>query len=104
LALVGRHAGSGVPLDVLDRPETFPNRQLQVWGRDIVLPIDEGFPLGLCRWLWQCAEPTITHRRAACTSTDAAAIFRGHVWYENLRSLIPAQPPARLREQVHARR
>ncbi len=41
LALVGRHAGGGVALDMLDRAEAFADRELDVLGRDVVLEIDE---------------------------------------------------------------
>ena len=42
LALVGRHAGRRVALDVLDRAEAFARREREVPRRDVVLEIDEG--------------------------------------------------------------
>src|SRR6185295_5364714 len=41
LALISCHARGGVALDVLDRPEAFLRSQLQIAGRDIVLPVNE---------------------------------------------------------------
>ena len=41
LALVGRHAGGGVALDVLDRGVALADRQQQVGGGDVVLVVDE---------------------------------------------------------------
>ena len=41
LALVGRHAGRGVALDVLDGAKTFARRQLEILDRHVVLEIDE---------------------------------------------------------------
>ncbi len=41
LALVGRHAGRRVALDVLDRLEALPGREHQVAGRHVALEIDE---------------------------------------------------------------
>ena len=42
LALIGRHAGRGVALDVLDRAHALARRELDVAGGDVVLEIDEG--------------------------------------------------------------
>ena len=42
LALVGRHAGGGVALDVLDRLEALAHGEPDVLGGDVVLQIDEG--------------------------------------------------------------
>ncbi len=42
LALVGRHAGGGVALDVLDRAEPLAHREADVLGGDVVLEVDEG--------------------------------------------------------------
>ena len=42
LALVGRHAGRGVALDVLDRAEAFAHGELDILRGDVVLEIDEG--------------------------------------------------------------
>ena len=41
LALVGRHAGRGVALDVLDRAHALLDRQAHVLGANVVLEIDE---------------------------------------------------------------
>ena len=49
LALVGRHAGGGVALDVLDRAEALAERRGHVLGGDIVLPVDEGLRPGVRR-------------------------------------------------------
>ena len=43
LALVGRHAGRGVALDVLDRAEALAHGELHILRGHIVLEIDEGF-------------------------------------------------------------
>ena len=43
LALVGRHAGGGVALDVLDRAHALLDRQAHILGANVVLEIDEGF-------------------------------------------------------------
>ena len=48
LALVGRHAGRRVALDVLDRAEAFARREREVVRRHVVLEIDEGLA-GPCR-------------------------------------------------------
>ena len=49
LALVGRHAGRRVALDVLDRFEALAHRELDVLRGDVVLEIDEGAAAGgLC--------------------------------------------------------
>ena len=42
LALVGRHAGRGVALDVLDRAEAFAHRELDILRGHVVLEVDEG--------------------------------------------------------------
>ena len=42
LALVGRHSGRGVALDVLDRAEAFAHRERQILGGNVILEIDEG--------------------------------------------------------------
>jgi hypothetical protein len=42
LALVGRHARRRVALDVLDRFEALAQRKLDIFGRHVVLKIDEG--------------------------------------------------------------
>ena len=41
LALVGRHAGGGVALDVLDRAHALLDRQAHILGANVVLEIDE---------------------------------------------------------------
>ena len=46
LALVGRHSGGGVALDVLDGLEAFPDREQDVLDRDVVLKIDERMSCG----------------------------------------------------------
>ena len=43
LALVGRHAGRGVALDVLDRAHALLDRQAHILGANVVLEIDERF-------------------------------------------------------------
>ena len=43
LALVGRHAGGGVALDVLDRAHALLDGQAHILGANVVLEIDEGF-------------------------------------------------------------
>ena len=45
LALVGRHAGGGVALDVLDRAHALAHGELDVLGRHVVLEVDEGLHL-----------------------------------------------------------
>jgi len=42
LALIGRHPGCGVTLDVLDRTEALAQCDRQILGRDVVLKVDEG--------------------------------------------------------------
>ena len=41
-ALIGRHTGRGVSLDVLDRPEALAHGEPDILGRDVVLEVDEG--------------------------------------------------------------
>ena len=45
LALVGRHAGRGVALDMLDRSHALAHGEPDVLGRHIVLEVDEGLHL-----------------------------------------------------------
>ena len=42
LALIGRHAGRGVALNMLDGLEALAHGQLQILGGDVVLPVDKG--------------------------------------------------------------
>ena len=49
LALVRRHAGGGVALDVLDRLEALAHGEADVLGRHVVLQVDEGAPAPPCR-------------------------------------------------------
>ena len=42
LALVGRHAGGGVALEMLDRGEAFLRRKVHVARDDVALVVDEG--------------------------------------------------------------
>ena len=106
-ALVRRHAGGRVALDVLDRTEAFAHRKSDVGGRDVVLPIDERLAGDRAIRLWQCPEPTAgVQLRRPCrpgTGSYAAAGLGGSGGHEYLGLGIPAQLAARLREQVHAR-
>src|SRR3569833_3260276 len=114
LALVGGHSRGRVALDVLDRPEALAGGELQVFGRDIVLPVDEGLLFG-SRLLGQGANEAL----AACiqsdnrvtedlgeiedsgTCTHRARLFCRLAGDEGLQLVIPLTLATGLGEEVH---
>ena len=61
LALIGRHAGRRIALDMFDRAHALAGRQHHVAGGDVVLEIDEG--LGFGGVAMRGREPEITAMR-----------------------------------------
>ena len=65
LALVGRHAGRRIALDVLDRPHALLHRKLDVLDADVVLIVDEGLDAAVAEDMQRRAErPAGGSRRA----------------------------------------
>ena len=133
LALVGRHAGGGVALDVLDRAEAFARAEPQILGGDVVLEIDEGLAAAEVRSLACVAADGVTAHRAGDREAFAASgprLRRPHSLRPGIgeveaavacagrplrlqpkpsgrnapSALVEPQLAARLREQMHRRR
>ena len=100
LALIGRHAGRGVALDVLDRAQALAHRELDVLGADVVLEIDEGLGVPARRALERRAERRRTRRRVVdCIGSRAPARQ-----IRPPRGLAPAARPRRAPRQDRTRR
>ncbi len=77
LALVGRHAGRGVALDVLDRAETLAHRELDVLGGDVVLEVHESLDAGRVAAVRQGAQRAAALARVVARHRMAAGPLRG---------------------------
>src|SRR4029077_15494564 len=75
LALVGRHAGRGVAFHVLDGAKTLAQREREVLGGDVVLPVDERTAARVRR-AWQRADEAGGCTRRRLRSGAAAATAR----------------------------
>ena len=101
LALIGRHAGRRVALDMLDRAQALAHGELDVLGGDVVLEIDEGLaPSGGpahaarrrgsrrgARWRRE------TENERSLGAPAAAAPARGPRRGRRQRSKVPLQAP-----------
>ena len=77
LALVGRHAGRGVALDVLDRAQALLDRELDVLDADVVLKVDESLDGSVAEHVQRRAERAAHGRGRAFDSVSAGAGRRG---------------------------
>ena len=89
LALVGRHAGGGVALDVLDRAHALLHRKLDVLDADVVLEVDEGLDAAVAEDMQRRAERR--RRKPAARRRRRRSAPRGR------RSPPPRRPRARPR-------
>jgi hypothetical protein len=106
LALVGRHAGRGIALDVLDRLEALAQRNADVLRRHVVLEIHECAPMPRTVFRWQYAHRRKAHPRLviAARRADAAQAVDVAVGHERVDRRVEAQLAARLGMQVHCGR